>query len=231
MLKHAAVGALALASNLERFTAREHIDYTMLHLSGIVANYNSGSFQYVYSIERQNGGLVSREYRTPIKKSDFFPESGQDVGQAAIALIFLPNIQTDYEMRCEGMDERDGQLDWVVHFQQRRDRPERTAKVWVNGVGYSGMFEGRAWISKENFQVIHLEASLMDGVPEIGLRELSLSVDYLLVQTPSGNLSLWLPNRIATYWDFSDSHTVLVHRLSDFELFAVDTQEKVQEPK
>lgn len=231
VLEHAAAGAVALASNLEKFTAQEHIDYVMLDRAGMVENYDSGSFQYVYSMERQNTGLASQEYRTPLKGSHDFRQTGQQIGQAAIALIFLPDLQTDYEMKCEGMDERNGQLDWVVHFQQRKDRSNRVAIFWVNGLAHSGMLKGRAWISKENFQVVHLEASLMDGLPDIGLQALGLSVDYAPVQTPSGNLELWLPNRIAAYSDYDAHRTIFVHNLSDFELFAVETQEKIQEPK
>lgn len=231
VLTHVGANALELARNLERFTAQEHIDYVMLDRAGMVMDYDSGSFQYVYSMEVENGGSVSREYRTPLKGSHVFPESGQGIGQAAIALIFLPELQTDYEMKCEGTDERNGQPNWVVHFQQRKDRSNRIAIFRANNVAHPGRFKGRAWISKENFQVVHFEANLMDGVPEIGLQELALSVDYGLVQTPSGNLGLWLPKSVAEYSDFDAHRIILVHRLSEFELFAVETKEKVREPR
>jgi hypothetical protein len=74
------------------------------------------------------------------------------------------------------MDARNGQLDWVVHFQQRKDKASHTARFVVDNVAYPSMLNGRAWISKENFQVIHLEANLMGGLPEIGLQELAFSV-------------------------------------------------------
>lgn len=231
VLQHAGSNALALASNLERFTAQEHIDYVMLDRAGMVEDYDSGSFQYVYSIEQQPGGSISREYRTPIKGSHVFRAMGQHIGGAAIALMFLPDLQTDYEMKCEGAEERNGQLDWVVHFQQRKDRPSRTAKVWVDEVARPGIFEGRAWISKDNFQVLHLDASLMNGVPDIGLEELAVSVDYGLVQGRSGKLSLWLPNSIASYWGYAAHRSILIHRFSDFEFFTVETIEKIQEPR
>jgi len=231
VLEHAGASALALAENLERFTAQEHIDYVMVNRAGMVEEYDSGSFQYVYSIEHQEGGGVSREYRTPVKGSHVFPATGQHIGGAAIALMFLPDLQTDYEMKCEGTDERNGQLEWVIHFQQRKDKPSRTAKLWVYDVARPGMFKGRAWISKESFQVVHLEASLMNGVPDIGLLGLGVSVDYRLVQSPSGSLALWLPDHIDTYWDYDVHRAILVHKLSDFQFFTVETKDKVQEPQ
>ena len=230
VLEHVAANSLVLASNLEKFSAQEHIEYVMLDHSGMVEKFDSGSFDYVYSIEQQNGGSASREYRTPVKGSHAFRETGLGIGQAA-ALIFHPDIQADYEMRCEGMDNRNGQLEWVVHFQQRKDRPSRTVKVWVDDVAYPGRLKGRAWISKENFQVMHLEANLMGGRPEIGLQELAFSVEYTFAGTQSGDLGVWLPNRIATYWNFDAHRIILVHTFADFQLFAVETKEKIQERK
>jgi hypothetical protein len=118
-------------------------------------------------------------------------------------------------------------MDWVVHFEQRKDRPSRTAKVWANSVAHPGMFKGRAWISEDTFQVVHLEAGLMDGVPDIGLVGMTFSVDYGLVQSSAGQGGFWLPNAIDAYWDFNARRTILVHKLSEFELFAVETKESV----
>ena len=231
ILDRVAANSLVLASNLEKFTAQERIEYVMLDRSGMVENFDSGSFDYVYAIEQQKGGSAGREYRTPVKGSHTFRETGLGVGQAAAALIFNRDLQTDYEMKCEGIDSRNGQLEWVVHFQQRKDRPSRTVKVWVDDVAYPGMLKGRAWISKENFQVIHLEANLMGGRPEIGLQELAFSVDYKVVGTQSGNLGLWLPNRILAYWDFDAHRIILGHSFADFQIFAVETKETIHEPE
>lgn len=225
------VNALALATNLEKFTAQEHIDYVMLDRAGMVEEYDSGTFQYVYSIEQQGGKSISREYRTPIKGSHEFRAAGQEVGGGAIALMFLPDLRGDYEMKCEGMDERSGQHDWVVHFEQRTDRPSRTAKVWANGAASPGILKGRAWISKGDFQVVHMEAGLMTGLPDVGLQKMAFSVDYALVQNSAGDLKFWLPVTINTYWDFDPHRTILTHKLSEFELFAVDTKESVQGAK
>lgn len=154
-----------------------------------------------------------------------------DIGEAAVASIFQPDLQTDYEMKCEGMDERNGQPDWVVDFQQRKDRPSRTVNVRVDNVVYPGSLKGRAWISTENFQIVYVEANLTGGLAAIGLQELAFSVDDELVRTPSANLGLWLPDRIVTYWNFDAHRVILSHTFADFQFFTVETKEKVQEPK
>jgi VWFA-related protein len=231
VLNRTAANSLLLASNLEKFAAQEHIDYVTLDQNGMVEQYDSGAFQYVYAVEQQNGGSVSREYRTPVKGGHVFRESEQDIGQAATALLFLPELQTDYEMKCEGMDNRNGQLDWVVHFQQRKDRPARTANFQVDTTSHPVRLKGRAWISQENFQVVHLDASFMGTLPEPKLQEFAFSVDYEYVADPSGNNGFWLPNKIVTYRDYVVDRTILHHSFADFQLFTVDTRVKTGEVK
>lgn len=231
VLHHAAANALSLASNLEKFTAQEHIAYVTLDRAGMVTEYDSGSFEYVYSMERQKNGAVSREYRTPLKGSHAFSAAGLDIGQVAIALIFHPELQTDYEMQCEGVDARNGQLDWVVHFQQRKDKPSRTARFSVDNASYPGDLKGRAWISNENFQVVHLEGTLMHDVPAIGLQGLAFSVDYGPAQSATGDSGPWLPNHSVTYWNFDTNRIILAHTLADFQFFSVETKEKIEPTK
>jgi len=233
VLQHAAANSLILASNLQKFTAQEHIAYVMLDRKGMIKDFDSGSFDYVYAMEQQKDGAASREYRTPVKGSHAFPASGLDVGDVAIGLIFRPDFQMDYEMKCEGTDQRNGQVDWVVHFQQRKDKPSRTVRFWVDNVVYPARLKGRAWISNDNFQVVHLEANLMGDLRQIGLQEFAVSTDYKLVQNPSENLELWLPNNVVTYTatNFDARRMILAHNFSDFRLFKVKTKINIQEPK
>jgi hypothetical protein len=137
----------------------------------------------------------------------------------------------DYEMKCEGIDERNGQLDWVVHFQQRKDKPSRTAKFSMDNIAYPAMLKGRAWISKENFQIVHLEANLMEDLPQIELEELAFSVDYDLVPTPSGTTETCVPHNTVSYWKFGAHRLILAHAFTGFQFFTVETKDKVQEPK
>jgi hypothetical protein len=228
VIEKTSASSLVLAANLEKFTAREHIDYLKLDPTGFPKDSNSGTFDYVYWIQQQNAGVVSRESRSPIKGSTSFRESEQDIGLASLGLIFLPDLHTDYEMKCEGLDNRDGQSFWVIHFQHRKDRPSRTLELTD---GYRGKLKGRAWISTDGSQVNRLEAKLMGDVPALRLEELAVSVDYTLVQTPSKNLGVWLPKRIVAYWTFDTYRLVLAHTFSDYQLFEIGTEEKIEKPK
>ncbi len=230
VLEQAGTSASLLAANLERFGALERIEYKMFENKTVPKESAEGTFDYAFAFEQQNGGSASREYRTPRKGSVAFRASGQDTGQVALALIFHPNMQSDYQMKCEGAEKRNGQLAWIIHFQQRKDRPGRTLRFSVQGGSYSAPLKGRAWISAQDFHVIHLESNLIGDIPAAKLQSTAISIDYTLVFNQSQKIGLWLPSRIEAFWEYADRRVILLHTYSDFNLFAVETEEKIKKP-
>jgi hypothetical protein len=231
VLEEAARHAVELTTNLENFTAEEKIEYEKWDHSGFPEESDASVFDYVIAFEQRGGGRASQEYRTPAKGSHAFPASGQDTGQAALALIFHPGMQVDYEMSCEGVDKWKGQFAWVIHFQQRKDRPRRTLQFRTAGGVYAAMLKGRAWISTDNGQILHLETNLMQDIPVMGLRSSAISVDYAPVEIQSRKIELWLPERVEAYWEFANYRMILFHTFSNFKLFTVETQDKVEKPR
>jgi hypothetical protein len=228
-----AVGAHAaeLTTNLENFSAEERIQYEMLDRSGFAEHSDESVFDYVFAFEQQGGARSSREYRTPAKGNHNFDASRQDTGQVALALIFLPHMQSDYEMSCEGLDRRNGQGAWVIRFQQRKDKPRRTLLFRSADGVYPAMLKGRAWIGEENSQVLRLETSLMQDIPAMNIESGTISVEYAPVEVQSRKLELWLPERIEAYWKVPSHRIILYHSFSDFRIFAVDTEQNIQKPK
>jgi hypothetical protein len=231
VLEAAGVHATELNTNLENFSAEERIQYQMLDQYGFTERSDESVFDYVFGFEQQGGVRNSREYRTPAKGGHNFPASGQDVGQVALALIFLPRIQPDYDMSCEGLDKSNGQLAWVIHFQQRKDKPRRTLAFNIGGATYPAMLKGRAWISMENSQILRLQTSLMKDIPAMNLESGAISVEYAPVQIQSRSVELWLPGRIEAYWQILSHRIILYHTFTNFKLFTVDTQQNIEKPK
>jgi hypothetical protein len=230
VLEDVGAHAVELTANLENFTAEEQIEYERLNQTGFPEETDSGVFDYVFDFEQSSGGRGSREYRTPAKGSHTFPASGQDTGQAALALIFLPSMQVDYEMTCEGLHTWNGQAAWVVRFQQRKDRPRRTLQFRTGTETYRAMLKGRAWISQDRCQVLHIETNLMEDIPAMSLRASAIAVDYAPVEIQSRKLELWLPQRIHAYWDIGGHRIMLFHTLTNFQLFSVDTEQNIEKP-
>jgi hypothetical protein len=231
VLQQAGARAVELTTNLENFTAEERIDYQRLNRDGVPEEVDASVFEYVFAFENVGGGRGSREYRNPAKGGHAFPASGQDTGEVALALIFLPQMQTDYQMKCEGLDKWKGQLAWVVHFRQRKDKPAHTLQFRVTKGTYFAKLAGRAWIAMDGGQIIHLETNTMEAIPSINIQSGSTSIDYAPVQIQSKKLELWLPQRIEAYWEIADRRLILYHTFRDFKVFSVDTEQNIQKPK
>ena len=135
--------ATEFANALEKFTAQESIEYKRFDRRGDLKETQSGTFDYTFAFEERNDGIASKEYRAATKASRVFAEAGHDVGQVALALIFHPSLQTDYQMSCEGLDNWRGQRSWVIRFEQRKDRPSRTFQFNEEKGTYSAMLKGR----------------------------------------------------------------------------------------
>jgi VWFA-related protein len=223
--------AVELLANLQNFTAQERIEYRVLGNVGDQLDYGTGSFDYTAAFERHKEGYAVQEGRTPEHGSQPFPAAAQDVGLPEMALIFLPELQNDYEMKCEGTTEWKGQPAWVVHFRQPKDRPNHTASFRRRNNVYPAMLKGRAWIAQDSSEVMHLEIGLMREIPEINLEQWFLSIDYAPVRFRSRDLQVWLPQAVDAFGDFGVRRTIISHRFSNFLLFSVQTNEIIDKPK
>lgn len=91
--------------------------------------------------------------------------------------------------------------------------------------------KGRAWIDAATYQVLRLETDLVRPVKEIELANERLSIEYGEVQFHSHDLQLWLPKTAELYWERHRHRYYRRHDFSDFKVFAVDTNQKLQDPK
>jgi hypothetical protein len=140
-------------------------------------------------------------------------------------------MRNNFEMTCEGLGTWNQKATWLVHFQQRQDKPRRIQSYLVNGKVYLVNLKGRAWISADTFQVVRLESDLMTQIKEIQLLSEHQVVDYAPVRFPKSKAELWLPKSAELYFDFRKHRYFRRHSFNHFMLFSVDTEEKRKEPK
>jgi VWFA-related protein len=216
---------------LQDFTAEEKIEYRTSDVQNFVQDSGSESFDYIVVFQQSPGGLLFQEMRNPRHGSSLSGVATQDISLPEMVLIFLPNMQDDYEMSCEGAVEWDGQLAWLVRFQQRGDKPKRTYSFRVNGTHYPVGLKGRAWIAADSGQIVRMETGLMEGVPALGVYHSYLSIDYAPVQFLTQPVRIWLPKSVDSFLDFGDHRTIIYHTFSNFLLFSVQTDQKIGKPK
>lgn len=258
VLKLAGQRAEELVDHLQNFIAHEQIRYEQtasLSMTGpsVVSGIGqipgqqtemsfTGKFDYVVDFGEKGEPLHVRENRTPLVGTD-----GGDLstivgkGLPVLALIFHPSMQGDYEMRCEGFATWNDQPAWVVHFSQMKGKRPRTVTMETASELHPRdptvteirplRLKGRAWLTVDSGQVVHLETNLVESIPMIELEESAFSVDYAPVKFRSQNAEVWLPKFAIGYTDYAHRRMIVEHTFSDFELFSVQTHDVIQKPK
>lgn len=203
VLQQAAKRAGELVDGLQKFSAQEVMHAQMINEVGGVTAEENQQFEYLVFLSRARNGLLSvRENHTATYGQNAFDRSMTDSGLAVLALIFYPPYDSGYDMRCEGQVQYQGRAAWVIHFQQRPDKPSVTRSFATPTGHYSAALKGRAWIDASSFQVLHLETNLVNWVAGMHLKSEAISIDYGPVQFHIRPVTLWLPQNAEVYSEF-----------------------------
>lgn len=231
VLEKAGARASELADNLQNFVAQEDIAYESFDRLGDNTERGTGTFDYVVDFHQTSGGLVVQESRNPRRGTRLTTSIAQDMGLPEMALMFLPNLQDDYEMKCEATTEWDRQTTWVVHFQQQRDREGRTLSFRSQAAVFPARLKGRAWIATDSGEVMHMETGLMEEIPGANVRHWYLSVGYAPVRFRTRDVTMWLPQSVDAYCEFNDHRTIVYHTFSNFVLSSVQIDQTIEPRK
>ena len=102
VLSGAAQRTEELVSHLEQFSALEHYESVEIGSRGELINPISAAFNYLVVMRQSRPGLLTmEEMREQNHIVTSLPERLQDLGSPAVALIFHPKYQDDFEMTCE----------------------------------------------------------------------------------------------------------------------------------
>jgi hypothetical protein len=232
VLKQAGDRAEEFITHLQDFDAQEQLRYEQTDDLGVPEMSTTARFDYLVDFGEKSDTPKVHETRTLLSGAENADLSAiLDRGLPALALIFNPSLQGDYEMRCEGLTVWNDQPAWVVYFRQSKDKRARTFGVRKATQVIPVSLKGRAWIATASGQVMHLETNLVNEVPAIGMRGNSVSVDYAPVKFRSQDIEMWLPQSATAYIDYGSRRTIVMHTFSDFRLFSVQTQQVIEKPK
>jgi tetratricopeptide (TPR) repeat protein len=232
VIRGATRNAEKLVEDVGRFEATEQVLDEELDSSGKPKSAAKRKFDYMASIsEVKPAGLTVNESRTSFTDNKDFSNHIATNGVAALALVFHPAFFENYHMTCEGLGEWKGRATWLVYFRQRPDKPDRFLSYSFTNAEFWVALKGRAWISADKFQIVHLEADLLNPMPAIQLLRQHQSVDYGPVYFKTRKTQLWLPESAEIYLDFRRHQYYRRHSFEKYKLFAVGASEKIGEPK
>lgn len=218
-----------LADSITRFAAVEDMLHEQLDKAGNPLTKETRKFDYVASIaDAQPGFLGIDEYRTLRNGLPDLPDHIVTIGFMALALIFHPELREDFQMACEGLGEWKGQATWIMHFRQREDKTNRFADYVVGSERHAMRLKGRAWITANNFDIVHIESDLASPLPHLTVQH--QIAEYGPVRFQQKNVDLWLPQNVEIYFELNRHHYYRRHSFDHYMLFSVDSEEKPKTP-
>jgi tetratricopeptide (TPR) repeat protein len=218
--------------DVARISAIEDLLHERLDDTGNPTTKEIRKFDYVATIsERQPGILLVDEFRSQRYGVTDLPDQILTNGFPSLALVFHPDMRDNFDISCEGLGQLRGKATWLLHFQQRDDRPETLQTYKIGTTVYPVALKGRAWITADTFQIIRIETQLVHSMPGIQLLAEHQITEYAPVVFPKKNVELWLPKSAEVYLELRKHYYYRRHSFDHFMLFSVDTVDKVREAK
>jgi tetratricopeptide (TPR) repeat protein len=220
-------------TSLEQFSAVEDYQSVEIKRNEQLESPEMRRYSYLVTVEAPRPHVIElHEIRNGSSGRRDMPGILVDTGAPALALAFHPVYRDDFVWTCEGLGEWKDKTTWVVHFEQRKDRPTSLLAAYETpSQQYALPLKGRAWITQNGGHVVHLETDLVHPMAEIGLTRQHFSIDYEPVSFKTHNVQLWLPEDVDVYYQYQGRYIHNYHHYSDFKLFWVETSQKIGGPK
>jgi tetratricopeptide (TPR) repeat protein len=222
-----------LVTDLQKFTATEEYESIEVKRDERLETPITRTFSYLVYIETPRPRLIEvKEIRNNNLGPAEMPGRLADNGAPGLVLAFHPVYRDDFSWQCEGLGEWNDQPAWLVHFEQRSDRPTSLLAAFdTPSEEFALPLKGRAWISSKTGQVVRLEADLVRPVEPLDLNRQHFVIEYAPVSFSAHKLSLWLPESVDVYIQYQGHYLHHQHRFSNFQLFWVGMSQEIGAPK
>ena len=219
-----------LVQDITRFTADEDLFHKSLDGAGLSNHAETRKYYYGATISSKPGSVLIEDYSEDRVPQSGYPDGINSTGFIMLALVFHPEMQGDFDFDCEGQAKWLGKPTWLVHFRQRPDRPNRMQDYTVAGQTHRIDLKGRAWISSDTSQIVHIEADIVNPMHEIQMLSEHQVVEYGPVPFARKSTILWLPKNVEIYFDFRKRRYYRHYTFDHYLLFDVDVTDKVKLP-
>lgn len=233
VLQAAAKNVLEFVNSLQQFSAIEEYQSVEIKRNQQLEWPETRKFNYLVTIDQPGPHIIQvNEIRNDGLGAGDMRGILADMGSPGLVLAFHPIFRNDFDWKCEGIGEWKDKPAWVIHFEQRTDRPTSLLAAYETpSHQYALPLKGRAWVSQQQAQVLHLDTDLVRPMTEIGLTREHFAIDYGPVSFKSHHVQLWLPKDVDVYYQYKGHFLHHFHHYTNFKLFWVGSSEVIGKPK
>jgi hypothetical protein len=152
-------------------------------------------------------------------------------GFVSASLNFHPQFQSQSAFRYIGRQKVDGKETYVVAFAQQPMKTKLSGTFTEGRTSTTTYIQGLAWIDAQNYQIVRLRTDLLKPLPEVKLERQTTEIDYQEVHFKNSSQGFWLPREVTVTVDWNGKRLHNQHQYSDFRLFDVRMNERIEQPK
>ena len=148
-------------------------------------------------------------------------------GYAYTCAYLHPDHQKCSVFRCLGRDKGA----YVLAFAQKPEAEDYLTGYVdaTSGTALQFLVQGFVWLNAQNYQIIRMKTCML--FPSGSLREQTTDIYYQETRFDKIPQSFWLPKEVTITWSFPTVMCKNRHRYSDFRLFSVETNYKIDKPQ
>jgi hypothetical protein len=210
----------------------ESVEQEKLGPNGKVLYRQQSDFDYLAVLQLTGNDLLLEESRAPVHEAAAKKNVPLLItnGFSTFEFIFHPLYQGGFEYSDPRPVDVDGRKLLLIGFRQARGgRSPSVLKLRERE--YPIAWQGSAWIDPNSTAVVHVQASLPGGMPDLGLKTMTADVRYASVEFKGDPAAHWLPSIATVEVETTRQHWRNVHRFGKYRLFSVDVKQDVGAPK
>ena len=225
---------------LSNVKCSERVTQFKLDKNGHTEYSEESRFDYLVLLQASNDEMMLNESRLPEKLPD--PSRKEKSHEAEIVkknvpmlltngfstmlLIFHPYYRNSFGFTLAGEEMIDGRRMLRVQF-EHIPGTRTPAALSVRGKEFPLDLKGTAWIDPATAQVARIDAGLEKDMSDVGLKSLSIEVNYHPLQLHGWPQPYRFPSDATITVETLRQHWRNVHQFSKYQLFTVETESTV----
>lgn len=231
-IERAGMHVTAYLNELADVTCTEHVSQEKLTPNGKMELHEESTYDYLVMMDGSQDEFTLNESRL-LKSSGQVKKNLPLLvtnGFSTLFLIFHPYYRDAFQMTQEGETVENGKKVTKVHFAHIRGKRTPIALA-VRGRQYPLEIEGTAWVEVETGAIVRVEAGLAEPMDDIGLRTLTMQVNYTPIKLAGSDQTFFYPASAYVEVETRKQRWRNIHLFTNYKRFGVSTEVAVSGKK